>query len=94
MCSDNGLKFAERVVYVDRLTVRVVGKVLPHGPLRQGYPQISTYEKRRKAKIRTPGRDWNAELAMSGMTKVEIERNHQATGINEKSAYTIGAHIS
>jgi len=61
-------------VFADRHTVRVMGKVIPHGKNRVGFPAMSRYEERRKANKRTTGgTNWSEAFLESGMTEQQVD---------------------
>jgi len=71
-----------RIIYEDRRTVRLVGKVIPHGPQRAGYPVRSSYEVRKKRHKGRGGRDWQQEFMKTGLSKAEVEaRSEEAAAI-------------
>ncbi len=63
-----------RITFVDRRTICITGKVIPHGPDRQGHPQKSQYEARKKSKLKRPrGRNWAEEFEKTHLTKEDVE---------------------
>ncbi|KAG0275258.1 hypothetical protein BGZ96_003856, partial [Linnemannia gamsii] len=68
VCKAHGLHFAQRLIYVDRYTVRIQGRQIKAGPNRQ--PVTSAYDDKRKKKQNRPGFiDWCDELSTSGHTR-------------------------
>ncbi|KAG0311651.1 hypothetical protein BGZ99_009999, partial [Dissophora globulifera] len=74
ICKRHGLEFSDRITFVDRQTIRITGKVIPHGSDRQGYPQQSQYEARKKGRLkRTGGRNWAEEFERTQLIKEDVE---------------------
>ncbi|KAF9943796.1 hypothetical protein BGZ72_003391, partial [Mortierella alpina] len=67
-----------RIIFVDRNTIRVVGKVIPHGPHRTGHPVRSAYEARKKLNKGRASRSWRQEFLETGLTKSEVEERCEA----------------
>ncbi|KAK3811046.1 MAG: hypothetical protein J3Q66DRAFT_404432 [Benniella sp.] len=53
ICRDNDLQFRNRIIYVERYTVRLVGDVV-RGNERNGYPVLSEYVRKEKEKEKLP----------------------------------------
>ncbi|KAI8363172.1 hypothetical protein B0O80DRAFT_7868 [Mortierella sp. GBAus27b] len=71
----HGLNFADRVSFVDRFTVRIMGEVIQQGPDRINGPVESQYEARKKnKKARAAMFNWGEEAMLRGMDKEEISR--------------------
>jgi len=62
-----------RITFVDQLTIRLIGDVIPHGPDRPGYPFMSSYEQRRKRKTNQFGYDWAQLFVEKGLTKEKAD---------------------
>ncbi|KAF9951037.1 hypothetical protein BGZ65_006228 [Modicella reniformis] len=73
ICRKHGLKFADRIIYVDRHTIYLTGEIIKHGPERTGYPVVSQFEKRQKLKKEPRKNFWSERFLESGMTKEEME---------------------
>ncbi|KAG0317131.1 hypothetical protein BGZ99_006503, partial [Dissophora globulifera] len=74
ICKRHGLEFSDRITFVDRQTIRITGKVIPHGSDRQGHPQQSLYEARKKGKLKRTGwRNWAEEFERTQLTKEDVE---------------------
>ncbi|KAF9358967.1 hypothetical protein BGX26_000509 [Mortierella sp. AD094] len=85
VCRSHGLEFRNRIVYVDRYTIRLVGNVVPHGVNeRKGQPVVSRLDQRKEKQKRHPqsNNKWTEKLIESGMTKQEVE--DKAKEIREK----------
>ncbi|KAG0246074.1 hypothetical protein BGX31_004728 [Mortierella sp. GBA43] len=98
ICQAHNIKFANRITFVDPLTIRILGEVIPHGPHRNGYPVTSEFENKRKDKKKRRGRDWKQEFQGLGISIVEAESNletvsRQATE-NEKIVKTLRHDLS
>ncbi|KAF9940150.1 hypothetical protein BGZ65_007905, partial [Modicella reniformis] len=73
LCRAHGLRFADRVSFVDRFTIRITGEVIPKGQDRINGPVHSQYEDRRKnKKAGAAFFDWGEEVALQGMDEQEI----------------------
>jgi hypothetical protein len=75
------------MIFVDRYTVRITGKVIEHGPNRKGHPVSSAYEARKRDKKRTGQRNWQDEFKSTNMTIEEIKDIAETTAAaieNEK----------
>ncbi|KAH7030287.1 hypothetical protein BKA57DRAFT_541270 [Linnemannia elongata] len=70
VCQDHGLAFANRITFIDKYTLRIMGSVLPNGPTNpQRRPTASLYDSKRKKKSRDPaGISWSSELHARGLT--------------------------
>ncbi|KAF9948128.1 hypothetical protein BGZ72_009918 [Mortierella alpina] len=87
ICSDHGLQFRQRIVYVNRRTVHIVGRVIPHGRGRQGYPVESRLERRKRERKKQPPshNKWAMALAQLDMSKRAIaEKAEDAKNIKEE----------
>ncbi|KAF9176409.1 hypothetical protein BGZ50_000806, partial [Haplosporangium sp. Z 11] len=72
ICRAHGLKFDDRIMFVNPLTVRIQGTVVQHGPERHGYPVRSQWEASKKRG--TPDRfSWEEEAVMTKCTKKGLE---------------------
>ncbi|KAF9943569.1 hypothetical protein BGZ70_005781, partial [Mortierella alpina] len=78
LCRQGGLQFAHRITFVDRNTIRVTGKVVPHGPHRTGYPVRSAYETRKKLQKGRTNRSWRQEFLDTGLSKAEVDERSEA----------------
>ncbi|KAI8351002.1 hypothetical protein B0O80DRAFT_120237 [Mortierella sp. GBAus27b] len=79
LCRQHGLKFADRVSFVDRFTVRIMGEVIQQGPDRVNGPVESQYEARKKNKKARPAMfNWGEEATLRGMDKEEISHTLDA----------------
>ncbi|KAG0305201.1 hypothetical protein BGZ99_002171 [Dissophora globulifera] len=75
ICRQYGLRFANRVTFVDKRTIIITGHVIPHGSDRRGHPVRSHYDERKKGRSkRQQGRDWVGEFNKTGLTKEHIEQ--------------------
>ncbi|KAI8355837.1 hypothetical protein B0O80DRAFT_448080 [Mortierella sp. GBAus27b] len=77
LCNEYNLVFDNRFIFQDRLTIRIQGKLIPHGPQREGYPVESAYERRKeKCHGRNPSSwIWSQELQhWSSLSKEEISK--------------------
>ncbi|KAF9345233.1 hypothetical protein BGX34_004913 [Mortierella sp. NVP85] len=85
ICDAHGLSFSNRLVYVDEFTVRMVGKVLPNGDGRLGFPVTSDYD-RRKKEDRKRGRPnpWKEKFLALGMTKAQVEAKAEELSVTKK----------
>lgn len=54
-----------------------MGTVIPNGPLRNGYPVTSEYDKKRKDKKRKGGRNWTGEFLALDLSKEDAEATLQ-----------------
>ncbi|KAF9574644.1 hypothetical protein EC968_005874 [Mortierella alpina] len=74
ICANHGLVFRERISYVDRYTIRIVGRVVPHGPARPGHPVTSSVDERKKARkgTSTSHNKWTRILAGMNLDKQTI----------------------
>ncbi|CAO3564587.1 unnamed protein product [Mortierella alpina] len=74
ICVKHGLVFRDRISYVDRNTVRILGRVIPHGPSRDGHPVASSLEKRKRTRRGTSGghSKWMRILAGLNMDRKAI----------------------
>ena len=68
VCQSHGLRFANRITYVDRYTLHITGKVIPHGSYRNGYPISSQYNERKKI-FSNRSLNWMKKYEASGKTK-------------------------
>lgn len=97
VCADVGLTSFDyqcRMVYVDRYTVRIVGKVIPHGGLlqsgnrRTGYPVVSQLdlrkEKRKKGGSHT--NKWTAEFFAQDLSAAQVKEKAAELSTAVKSA--------
>ncbi|KAF9093787.1 hypothetical protein BGX27_001569, partial [Mortierella sp. AM989] len=76
ICEDHGLEFADRITYVDPFTVRLTGKIIPHGNMRVGHPVVSKFQERKKFNRGNPsGNRWVDEFQASGLDVETIEQN-------------------
>lgn len=76
----------DRMVFVDRYTIRIMGEVIAHDEDgRVGYPIRSVYEKRKRGKgARSGGGQWAAELERIGLSTEEIEAKAEEATENIK----------
>ncbi|KAG0198987.1 hypothetical protein BGX31_004410, partial [Mortierella sp. GBA43] len=75
VCRSHGLEFADRMTFVDRYTVRMTGRVIPHGANRHGHPVRSRYDERKKHKEgRSNAPNWAAEFQASRKSREEVRR--------------------
>ncbi|KAF9572841.1 hypothetical protein EC968_009406 [Mortierella alpina] len=87
ICKDHGLEFRHRIVYVDRRTVRIVERVIPHGARRQGHPVVSRLEKRKKDRRGKTSSNikWVQALAALDLDKKAVaEKAEDAKNIKEE----------
>ncbi|CAO3572405.1 unnamed protein product [Mortierella alpina] len=84
ICKSHGLKFENRICYVDRFTVQVMGRVLKQDGDRQRHPVTSKYEKRRKDN-KERATSWTDKFLASGYTKLEIADKAAVLGQQVKS---------
>ncbi|KAF9204906.1 hypothetical protein BGZ49_004733 [Haplosporangium sp. Z 27] len=72
---NHDFQFANRIVFVNRWTVMMVGKAISHGVDGcNGYPQTSAYEATKKQRERRPGgMNWDDEFEKTKKTKDEIK---------------------
>ncbi|KAF9578965.1 hypothetical protein BGW38_004979 [Lunasporangiospora selenospora] len=73
ICDRHGLDFADRLVFVDRHCVRILGKEKEYSQDHSGYRRRSKYEERRKQKKSTGQINWNEELDRIQWTKDRAE---------------------
>ena len=62
-----------RVMYVDRYTIRLLGKQIPHGNDRQGFPVVSQIDRRRQQKKPPHKNNWYDEFVKSGKSIKAVE---------------------
>ncbi len=63
---------------MDRHTIRIMGRVIPHGPHRTGHPVKSAYKTKKKQKKGGTVRSWRHEFLESGLDKAEVEDRYEA----------------
>ncbi|KAF9172066.1 hypothetical protein BGX20_006444 [Mortierella sp. AD010] len=68
ICSDHGLVFRDRIVYVDKLTVRLVGEKTSLNPVTSN---LEERKKNQKQKGHSSNK-WTAESSKLGMTQEDI----------------------
>jgi len=73
VCQSHGLRFANRITYVDRYTLHITGKVIPHGSYRNGHPISSQYNERKKI-FSNHSLNWMKKYEASEKTKDEVEK--------------------
>ncbi|KAI8349760.1 hypothetical protein B0O80DRAFT_140303 [Mortierella sp. GBAus27b] len=74
-CHDHGITFTDRLIYVDRYTVRLQGEIIPALESNRRHPFVNHYDERKKRK-RQGGNDeksWGQERLECGKTKEELE---------------------
>ncbi|KAF9571998.1 hypothetical protein EC968_010475 [Mortierella alpina] len=74
ICHAHGIRFANRLTFVDRYTVQIMGRVIPHGPDRAAYPISSQFEARKKAKALRGPMNWGEEVAFQNMDTSQIQQ--------------------
>ncbi|CAO3568897.1 unnamed protein product [Mortierella alpina] len=74
ICVKHGLVFRDRISYVDRDTVRFLGRVTPHGPSRDDHPVANSLEQRKWTRRGTSGghSKWMRILAGLNMDRKAI----------------------
>jgi hypothetical protein len=67
--------YFSRMMYVNRHTVRLVGKQIQHGPARDGFPVVSQIEQRQKEKKQKPNyqNHWRDEFFQTGKSVRVLE---------------------
>ncbi|KAF8976761.1 hypothetical protein BGZ46_007984 [Entomortierella lignicola] len=91
LCLSFGLKFAYRMIFVDRYTVRIMGEVIQRGQERKGHHISSEYEARKKDKKTTKSWvNWDEEFRSLSMTIEEVkEMADSAADAVEKEKSTV-----
>ncbi|KAK3825547.1 MAG: hypothetical protein J3Q66DRAFT_106533 [Benniella sp.] len=74
ICEDHGPTFAERLVYVDRYTVRIQGELIPPSPGSNRQPFIDAYGERRKKRQGKGYGYWKEKRSTCTKSKAEIEQ--------------------
>ncbi|KAF9557979.1 hypothetical protein EC968_007327 [Mortierella alpina] len=74
LCHAHGIRFANRLTFVDRHTVQIMGRVIPHGPDRPTYPISSQFETRKKAKTLRGPMNWGEEVTFQNMDTSQIQQ--------------------
>ncbi|KAF9344070.1 hypothetical protein BGX34_006019, partial [Mortierella sp. NVP85] len=75
LCLDRKMIFANRITFVDRFTLRIMGEVIPNGPDRTTGPVYSEYEAAKREKRGGAGTvNWSQEAQLRGMSKHEISK--------------------
>ncbi|KAG9071356.1 hypothetical protein KI688_005567 [Linnemannia hyalina] len=71
MCQKYKLRFRQRLTFVNRYTIRILGEVIPEGVDRgDGAPVVSVWDESRKDKTqKRTGIDWSREGARTGITQ-------------------------
>ncbi|KAG9063538.1 hypothetical protein KI688_004422 [Linnemannia hyalina] len=71
MCQNYKLRFRQRLTFVNRYTIRILGEVIPEGVDRgEGVPVVSVWDESRKDKTqKRTGIDWSREGARTGITQ-------------------------
>ncbi|KAG0196118.1 hypothetical protein BGX28_010541, partial [Mortierella sp. GBA30] len=80
---------SDAIVFVDMYTVRISGRVITHGERRNGHPQLSRYESRKKGKTGNPGYlTWREKFQRTGLTveKLEAHLNELTKAVEELEA--------
>ena len=78
LCQDQKMMFANRISFVDRFTLRILGEVIPNGPDRTTGPVYSQYEATRREKRDGAGVvNWSQEAQLQGMSKDQISQTLQ-----------------
>ncbi|KAF9585627.1 hypothetical protein BGW38_001477 [Lunasporangiospora selenospora] len=72
LCRKHGLKFAFRMTFVDRHTVRILGEVIPQGVERAKRLVSSQYQKHKTGKTRIGTMDWGHEAELQKLNGAEI----------------------
>ncbi|CAO3573946.1 unnamed protein product [Mortierella alpina] len=75
-CREYRLEQANRLVFVNRHQVKILGTVIPHGPLRKGQPMKSHYEQRKAAKtpcVSASSHFWQSEIRPHELGKEQLE---------------------
>ncbi|KAG0256593.1 hypothetical protein DFQ27_005639 [Actinomortierella ambigua] len=88
ICKAHGLVFANRMMFVDRYTVRMLGKVVGHnegytgdasGDRRQGYPVESQFDRRQKNRRGRPSEmPWTSEYRQGKKNKNQVDKKAEA----------------
>ncbi|KAG0210759.1 hypothetical protein BGX31_001832, partial [Mortierella sp. GBA43] len=88
ICSEYGLTFQDRFVYVNRYTVRVVGAVVPNGGFlhngrkRVGHPVESQIEKRKKKKVGGgQAKRWTNEFFSQDLNATQVKRKAEQLSV-------------
>jgi hypothetical protein len=77
ICNDHNLVFDNRLIFQDRLSLRLQGTLIPHGPQREGYPVESAFDRRTE---KNRGRNasswiWSQELQhWNSLSRRQIEK--------------------
>ncbi|KAF9992781.1 hypothetical protein BGZ65_011808, partial [Modicella reniformis] len=92
-CAKYGLRFYNRVVYVNQYTVRVVGSVIPNGGLlignrkRTGHPVVSQLEQRRKKRVGGSVRNkWTLAFFAQDLNAGQVKAKAEELSVRVKEA--------
>ncbi|KAK3808801.1 MAG: hypothetical protein J3Q66DRAFT_374311 [Benniella sp.] len=88
ICNDHNLEFDTRLVFQDRLSLRLQGTLIPHGPKRDGYPVVSEYARRTEKSQGLGGTSWiwSRELERwRHLNKDQIEKAAKDSALLSKS---------
>ncbi|KAF9346914.1 hypothetical protein BGX34_003525, partial [Mortierella sp. NVP85] len=88
ICNDHNLEFGNRLVFQDRLSLRLQGTLIPHGPKRDGYPVVSEYERRKEKSQGRGGMSWIWSQEMeqwSSLNKTQVEKAAEDSALISKS---------
>ncbi|KAG0301631.1 hypothetical protein BGZ99_003378, partial [Dissophora globulifera] len=82
-CAEHGITFIGRVMYVNRFTLRLVGRQIKHGEGRKGYPVISQIDQRKKAKPKKldSSSKWRTEFLQSKISIQDLEMEAEAAKV-------------
>ncbi|KAK3812881.1 MAG: hypothetical protein J3Q66DRAFT_371462 [Benniella sp.] len=88
ICNDHNLEFDTRLIFQDRLSLRLQGALIPHGPKRDGYPVVSEYARRTEKSQGLGGTSWiwSRELERwRHLNKDQIEKAAKDSALLSKS---------
>ncbi|KAF9352621.1 hypothetical protein BGX26_009601 [Mortierella sp. AD094] len=94
VCHAHGLKFADRITFVDRFTIKLMGEVISHGVERQGHPIAYNYdEKRKRKKYKPPDLKWLNKFKESGLSWLDVARRAETAAVAVKHEESLVNHL-